>query len=93
MTEQLRQLVLDTLLRMNYDPAEIGELGDDTPLGPDGLDLESLALVELGLRVEETHGVPFDDDLMERMATMTLGEFLADTAGRVSSARDGIPVQ
>lgn len=93
MTEQLRQLVLDTLARMNYDPAEIGALDDDTALGPAGLDLESLALVELGLRVEETHGVPFDDDLIERMATMTLGEFLADTASRVPASHDGIAVQ
>ena len=93
MTEQLRQLVLDTLARMNYDPAEIAKLDDDTALGPAGLDLESLALVELGLRVEETHGVPFDDDLIERMATMTLGEFLADTASRVPASRDGIAVQ
>ena len=93
MTEQLRQLVVDTLLRMNYDPADVGAIDDSTPLGPAGLDLESLALVELGLRVEETHGVPFDDDLIERMATMTLGEFLADTAGRVAAGPDGTPVR
>jgi len=92
MTEQLRQLVLDTLRRMHYDTAEIGEL-DDMPLGPAGLDLESLALVELGLRVEEIYGVPFDDDLSQRMAAMTLGEFVAERASRVCATPDGTPVQ
>lgn len=93
MTDELRVLVLDTIRRMNYDTAELGEITDDTPLGPAGLDLESLALVELSLRVQEDHGLPFDDDQIERMATMTLGEFLADTANRLAAAPDGIPVQ
>ena len=34
-----------------------------------------------------------DDDLIERMATMTLGEFLEDTASRVAAPRDGIAAQ
>ena len=44
-------------------------------LGPAGADLESLALAELAVRVEDRFGVKFDDDESEMLAGMTVGEF------------------
>lgn len=92
MIDELRQLVFDTLRAMNYDTDD-GAIDDGTTLGPAGLDLESLSIVELGLRVEEAHGVPFDEEIAERMPAMTLGEFLADTADRIAAARSEVPAR
>jgi acyl carrier protein len=82
MTTQVRQFIVDALREMNYD---VDDVTDETPLGATGLDLESLGIAELGLRVEDEYGVRFDDDDTEKMAVMTLGEFSADVAGRASA--------
>ncbi|HEV2342852.1 MAG TPA: acyl carrier protein [Actinocrinis sp.] len=68
---------------MNYD---VSEVTGDTDLGPAGLDLESLALADLAVQVEDTFGVKFDLDEMETTAMMTLDEFAAAVAGRVTGA-------
>lgn len=83
MKDELRQLVVDTLTELHH---EFTGLADDTPLGPEGLDLESLVIAELGLRVEETYGVAFVDEDMERVAAQTLGEFVTEMAGRAERA-------
>ena len=59
MIDEIRQFVLESLTDMNYS---IEDIDDDTVLGPAGADLESLALAELAVRVEERFGVKFDDD-------------------------------
>ena len=51
-------------------------------LGPSGADLDSLAVSELALRIEEQYGVTFDDDDVETLAIMTLGEFAAEVSAR-----------
>lgn len=58
------------------------ETGPETMLGPSGADLDSLAVSELALRIEEEYGVTFDDDDIETLAIMTLGEFAAEVAKR-----------
>lgn len=83
MTDEIRKFVLDSLVEMNYS---IEDIDDDTTLGPNGADLESLALAELTVRVEDRYGVTFDDDEAERLAAMTVGEFCAAVAGRISPA-------
>ncbi|MGH3757439.1 phosphopantetheine-binding protein [Actinophytocola sp.] len=77
--EKLRELVVDTLNELHQ---EATDLTDDTPLGPAGLDLESLVIAELGMRIEESCGAPFSDEDMERVAGQTLGEFVAEMAER-----------
>ena len=64
MIDEIRQFVLDSLTDMNYS---IDDTDDDTALGPAGADLESLALAELAVRVEDRFGVKFDDDEAEML--------------------------
>ena len=79
MGSEIRQFLFDSLTAMKYSTAEID---DDTVLGPAGADLESLALAELSLRVEDHFGVRFDEDEAEMFAAMTVGEFCAEVARR-----------
>ena len=62
MKDDIRQFLLQSLKEMNYSTEEIE---DDTVLGPAGADLQSLALAELAVRVEDKYGVRFDDEEAE----------------------------
>jgi acyl carrier protein len=81
-TDEIRAFVLSSLTEMNYSVAGVD---DDTPLGPAGVDLESLSLAELGIRVEERFGVMFEEDEAELLGTMTVGEFGAALAARIAA--------
>jgi acyl carrier protein len=81
MREEVREFVVAQLQDMNYDTEGID---DDTTLGPAGVDLESLALADLSVRVEDRFGVRFSDDESEELALMTVGEFTTAVAGRVA---------
>lgn len=83
---EIRAFVLETLQEMNYD---VEGVEDDSTLGPAGVDLESLALAELAVRVEDKFGVRFAEEESEELALMTVGEFtrtVADRAANVASA-------
>jgi acyl carrier protein len=79
MSSDVRDFVLSSLAAMNYD---IDDVDDDTTLGPAGADLESLALAELAVRVEDRFGVSFTAEEAEELAAMTVGEFCAAVAAR-----------
>ncbi|GAB2631590.1 acyl carrier protein [Kribbella sp. NBC_00662] len=81
MKDEVRAFVIAQLQDMNYDTEGID---DDTTLGPAGVDLESLALADLSVRVEDRFGVRFSDDESEQLALMTVGEFTTEVAGRVA---------
>ena len=81
MRAEIRDFVIASLKEMNYD---VEDVGDDTTLGPSGVDLESLALADLAVRVEDQFGVKFGDDESEQLALMTVGEFIATVAERVA---------
>lgn len=81
MKDEVRAFVIAQLEDMNYDTEGID---DDTTLGPAGVDLESLALADLSVRVEDRFGVRFSDDESEQLALMTVGEFTTGVAGRVA---------
>jgi acyl carrier protein len=81
MKDEVRAFVIAQLQDMNYD---IEGIDDGTTLGPAGVDLESLALADLSVRVEDRFGVRFSDDESEQLALMTVGEFTAEVAGRVA---------
>jgi acyl carrier protein len=76
----IRQFVLGSLADMNYSTDGVG---DDTTLGPAGADLESIALAELAVRVEDHFGVKFGDDEGEMLAGMTVGEFCRSVLPRI----------
>ena len=81
MKDEVRAFVIAQLQDMNYDTEGVD---DATTLGPAGLDLESLALADLSVRVEDRFGVRFSDDESEELALMTVGEFTAAVADRVA---------
>ncbi|MEV5632583.1 acyl carrier protein [Micromonospora tulbaghiae] len=85
MRDEVRTFVVEQLTDMNYD---VEELDDDTTLGPSGVDLESLALADLAVRVEDRYGLKFADDESEKMALMTVGEFTTMVADRVAANSD-----
>ncbi|MEV1015736.1 MULTISPECIES: acyl carrier protein [unclassified Micromonospora] len=84
MRAEVRAFVVEQLVDMNYD---VEGLDDDTTLGPSGVDLESLALSDLAVRVEDQFGLTFADDESEKLALMTVGEFTTMVADRVAEAK------
>lgn len=80
MKSEVREFVIESLRDMNYD---VDDIDDDTTLGPAGVDLESLALADLAVRIEDRYGLKFADDESERLALMTVGEFTAMVAERI----------
>ncbi|MCX5410044.1 acyl carrier protein (plasmid) [Streptomyces sp. NBC_00335] len=79
MSNPVRAFVVNTLETMNLDTAGVG---DDTPIGDDGLELESLTTAELVMQVEEEYGVKFTDEDVEALQTMTLGAFVSQVEQR-----------
>ena len=77
----IRAFIIDSLRAMNYDAEGID---DDTELGPRGADLESLALAELAVRVEDRFAVTFDENEADELAVMTVGEICEIVAARTS---------
>lgn len=73
MKEQVHKFVIDSLQEMNY---AVDDVDAQTPIGPAGVDLESLSIAELGVRIEDRYGVRFEDDEVEKVASMTIGEFV-----------------
>lgn len=83
MADEIRTFIVSSLKDMNYD---IDGVDDATTLGPAGLDLESLALADLLMRVEDEYHIRFAEDESEELALMNLGEFTGVITGRVSQA-------
>ncbi|MFI5496863.1 acyl carrier protein [Actinoplanes sp. NPDC051859] len=86
MRDEVRTFVIEQLEDMNYD---VEEIDDATTLGPSGVDLESLALADLAVRVEDRYGVKFAEDESEKLALMTVGEFTTMVAARVAGSTSG----
>jgi acyl carrier protein len=82
MTDDVRAFTIEALRKMNYD---VSDVNDDTELGPAGLDLESLALADLAVQLEDHYQVKFNDDDMETLALMTLAEFAAAMNERIAA--------
>jgi acyl carrier protein len=84
MKDQVYQFVLAVLQEMDYSTSGVGF---DTTLGPAGVDMESLELAELGVRVEDKFGVRFVADEAEELASLTIGEFADLVVQRRAPAR------
>jgi acyl carrier protein len=84
MNDAIREFIINSLREMNYD---VEGIGDDTELGPRGADVESVALAELAIRVEDFYGVKFGEDEAEELSSLTVGEFCALVAERLATAQ------
>ncbi|KWV33642.1 MULTISPECIES: acyl carrier protein [Micromonospora] len=87
--DDVMAFTVQALQEMNY---YTDDTGPDSLLGPAGVDLDSLAVSELAMRIEDEYGVTFDDDDIETLAIMTLGEFAAEVAKRAAlvAQADGV---
>ena len=64
--------VIRDMLNMPLPPT----ISPATPLGADGLELESLSFVELTVHVEREYGIQVDDETVDGFAHTTLGELV-----------------
>ncbi|MFG2298609.1 acyl carrier protein [Streptomyces sp. NPDC048603] len=78
----IRSFVIGIISEISPDVTD--DVSDDLPLGPGGLELESLALVELLVQVEHEFNAKIADEDPAAQPTATLGEFVA----AVAQARD-----
>jgi acyl carrier protein len=84
--DEVREFVVEAVRAMNYD---VSDVTGDTDLGPAGLDLESLAIAELAVQVEDRFGVQFTDEDTTELPLMTLDEFTAEVVKRIAVATAG----
>lgn len=82
MPDDVAAFVLHTLTEMNFDT----DGGVDSQLGPRGIDLDSLSVVELAARVSSAYGIKLTGQDMEQMAMATVREFAAEIVRRRASA-------
>ena len=75
---QIKQLIIDSLALEDITPADIGS--EEPLFGDDGLGLDSVDALELGLAVQKTFGFQLDgekDNLRDNFANVkTLAEFV-----------------
>jgi acyl carrier protein len=83
MSDEVRAFVVSSLKDMNYD---VEGIDDATTLGPAGLDLESLALADLLMRVEDQYRIRFAEDESEELALMNVGEFTDAVSRRLAES-------
>jgi acyl carrier protein len=84
--QEIREFVLDTISKDMNHPLDVGKITDDSPLGVEGIDLDSLSLIELTLRIEGRFGVQFPDTDIEPVGAMKLGELVHDVIARSAAA-------
>ena len=75
---QIKQLIIDSLALEDITPADIGR--EEPLFGDEGLGLDSVDALELGLAVQKTFGFQLDgenDNLRDNFANVkTLAEFV-----------------
>jgi len=79
---EIREYVLATVSQDMNILDDVGHITDDSAVGSGGLDLDSLSLIELTLRLEARFGVQIPDGDIEPIGAMTLGELVADIVRR-----------
>jgi acyl carrier protein len=81
----VREFILRTIVDDMNTPLG-AEINDASPVGSGGMDLDSLSLIELMLRLEQRFGSEIPDGDIEPLGAMTLGELVADIARRGTHA-------
>jgi acyl carrier protein len=71
MSDGVVAFAISSLGEMNFD---VEGADGESLLGPAGIDLDSLAVAELTLRIEDRYGVKFAEEELEKLASMTLSE-------------------
>jgi acyl carrier protein len=84
--DEIREFVLTTVIdEMNILLSRDG-ITDESPVTVGGLELDSLSLIELTLRLEARFGVEIPDTDIEPLASLTLGGLVTEVVGRGAKA-------
>lgn len=83
---EIRDFILNTVVEDMNHPIEPGQVSGESPLGSGGIDLDSLSLIELTMRLERRFNVQFPETDIEPLSAMTLGELTAVTMERGATA-------
>jgi len=75
--DEVRHFVLAIILKAKRAEDDPDSIGDDMPLGGDGLDLNSLAFLQTFVAVEQHYGFTFDDMLVANSEFVTVGDLVA----------------
>jgi acyl carrier protein len=59
MENELKQLIIDTL---DLEDMDVGDIDNDAPLFNDGLGLDSIDALELGLAIRKKYGIKIEAD-------------------------------
>lgn len=65
--------IRESLAEMNFD----GPIDDDTPLGPDGLDIDSLTRAYLLIQLTDDYGAPLSEGDLDQAREWTFRELVA----------------
>jgi acyl carrier protein len=84
--QDVREFILRTVVEDLNNPIDEAVISDRSPVGAGGLDLDSLSLIELMLRLEQRFGSEIPDGDIEPLGAMSLGELAADIARRGTRA-------
>jgi acyl carrier protein len=75
--EEVKELIISTL---NLEDISAAEINSDEPLFNDGLGLDSIDALELGIALQQTYGINFksatDDTKKHFYSVKTLAEFV-----------------
>jgi len=83
---EIRDFVLSTVIKEMNHPLTEDEISDEAPMGAGGIDLDSLSLIELTMRLERRFGVEFPETDIEPLGAMKLGDLVADLVRRGAQA-------
>ena len=83
---EIREFVLTTVIdEMSLLTSRDG-ITDESPVTVEGLELDSLSLIELTLRLESRFGVEIPDADIEPLASLNLGQLVAEVVRRGAKA-------
>ncbi|MCD7440453.1 acyl carrier protein [Streptomyces lincolnensis] len=84
--DEIREFVLTSVVdEMNILTDRDG-ITDDSPVTVGGLEVDSLSLIELTLRLETRFGVEIPDTDIEPLASLTLGGLVTEVVRRGAKA-------
>ncbi|HEX6341823.1 acyl carrier protein [Umezawaea sp.] len=83
---EIRDFIVTTVVKDMNHPIAPDEVDLASPLGSGGIDLDSLSLIELTMRLERRFNVQFPETDIEPLGAMTLGELAADIVERGATA-------
>jgi acyl carrier protein len=84
--KEIRDFIVNTVVEDMNHPIEPDQVSGESPLGSGGIDLDSLSLIELTMRLERRFNVQFPETDIEPLSAMTLGELAAATVERGATA-------